>query len=96
MSAPDWRIEVVRTGGFAEVRKRAIATTRSDFSDEDADRLRALVERAEGPPADPTPEAFQSDLAIIRDSGRRQVTVSEPELEREQRTLLRRLLAAAA
>ena len=95
MSARDWRIEVVRTGGFAGVRKR-VTVTRADLSDEDADSLRVLVETAEPPPADPMPEAFQYDLTITGDSGRWRVTVSEPELEREQRALLRRLLAGAS
>jgi hypothetical protein len=94
MSAQYWRIEVVRTGGFAGVRKPATAS-RADLSDEEAESLRALVERAEGPPADPMPDAFQYDLTIIDGSGRRHVTVTEPELEREQRALLRRLVAGA-
>jgi hypothetical protein len=89
------RVEVVRSGGFANRQLRAAVDT-SELAPDDAARLTQLVGRADLAGAAARPRApargadrYQYDLTVTEGARREHVTVTEGELSPELRALVR-------
>lgn len=90
-----WRIEIVRSGGFAGMSRRVELSSGDLSAAEKAEVERLIgelnaIERAARPGAGT--DRFQYDLTIVRGGQERHLTVSESDLTREQRALLKRLM----
>ncbi|MFE6835754.1 MULTISPECIES: protealysin inhibitor emfourin [unclassified Streptomyces] len=88
------RIQVVRTGGFAGIERRAEVDT-SGRPDEDEWRALAQLALRPGPPGDPADRVRDGFSYRITVDGRT-VSCAEPGLSEAQRTLISRILKEGA
>ena len=92
----DWRIELVRSGGFAAIERRA-GLASDELGPDEARDYEPLLEWVESHTATPAPpggaDRFQYDISIERAGRRSHVSVGEAELPRELRKLLQDVLA---
>ncbi len=92
------RLDVVRSGGFANLRVPAHLDT-SELPPEEAQEIEALVAAIDlGSLAERSPlrgrgaDRFQYDLTVTRDQEEHRVTASESEVSPELRALIDRVL----
>ncbi|MFG2617930.1 protealysin inhibitor emfourin [Streptomyces sp. NPDC048507] len=85
------RIEVVRTGGFAGIERRAEVDT-SGRADEDELRDLALLALRPGPAAGGVPDGFSYRITVDG----RTVSCRDPHLSDAQRSLISRVLKEGA
>ncbi|MFD6972627.1 hypothetical protein OG756_13590 [Streptomyces sp. NBC_01310] len=88
------RIEVVRTGGFAGIERRAEVDT-AGLPDEDEWRALAGLALRPGPPGDPADRVRDGFSYRITVDGRT-VSCREPTLSEAQRALISRVLKEGA
>ena len=96
------RLELVRSGGFANLRVPAHLET-SELPPEEAEEIEALVGQVDledlaerSPLRGPGADRFQYDLKVTRDEGEHRVIASEGEVSPELRALIDRVLAHGA
>ena len=98
MEPHGWRIELVRSGGFAAIERHAGLASDELGADEARD-YEPLLEWVESHTETPAPaggaDRFQYDITVERAGRRSHVSVGEAELPRELRKLLQGVLARA-
>ncbi len=96
------RLDVVRSGGFANLRVPAHLDT-SELAPEEAQEIEALVGRVDleglaerSPLRGPGADRFQYDVKVTREEGEHRVIASESEVSPELRALIDTVLARGA
>lgn len=96
------RLDVVRSGGFANLRVPAHLDT-SELPPEEAREIEALVGQVDlaglaerSPLRGPGADRFQYDLKVTREEGEHRVIASESEVSPELRAVIDRVLARGA
>jgi hypothetical protein len=96
------RVEVVRSGGFANLKAPPAVVDTDDLSPEEAARLTDLVGRADLAAAAARPRApvrgadrYQYDVTVTEGTRREHVTVGEGELSPELRALVQDVVGRA-
>ena len=96
------RLDVVRSGGFANLRVPAHLDT-SELPPEEAQEIEALVRRVSledlaerSPLRGPGADRFQYDVKVTREEGEQRVIASESEVSPELRALIDTVLARGA
>jgi hypothetical protein len=92
----EWKIRLVRTGGFAGIAV-PVELGPGDLTQDELSEVEQLLDEIEqGPATAEAPGAadrFQYDLTLERGEESRHVTVGDGALDRQQRAVLKRLLA---
>jgi hypothetical protein len=91
----NWKLELTRSGGFAGISQSAELDSGELGADEAAEVERLFDDLAGGAGTTEAPggaDRFQYDLALERGGERRQVTVGEGQMTRDQRALVKRLM----
>jgi len=95
------RVEVVRSGGFAGLRRTATLDT-AELDGERAQQLRSLVDESQidrltsPPPGSGAPDRYQYDVTVTRGNRRRSVVLHEADMPDAARRLVRWVLKGAS